>query len=506
MTSLRQFRSALPAVSRPRVALAAVEMVAVAGLATALATRRWDQMGALPTGLDAGNWLAFGRGMFGDGKSTAGAYPPLVPLLATLCRAAGETFDGLRVLAIASLLVPAFATYLVTRPAAGPWFAAGAAAIVAMARPFGEATAFGGYPQNLAAGFGLVAAGAGAAYLVDGRPRYALVAAAALALTALTHHLYFVFSVAWLGAVAALWVLPPGAGSLQRLRSRATLALAPAAGLAAFLPTWVLIARAGYSPPFNAAETSLWDSWEYATGGESWLWAAIAAVALAGIFAGARDPRARPLWLVAAGALAAGLGGFAATGEGRLLALVFFGVAGGVALAGHALNRRLAGTVLAGVPQALVLGLVFVVPYADDQAREDFAYYRTLEPGMIGAARWLDANAEDETAVVGASGRGWPMGWWFEGLTGDARIVVGSDLRWVAFSEERDNARLAREFFAFARTEAEVRALGEREGVRYLVFSTADWTGWQDWDAEPAFTYVSGTYRVLDLHAAHERP
>lgn len=502
MTSLRLFRSGGAAATGSQKMLWASEAGVVVALAAAFALRRWDQIGPYPTGLDAGNWLAFGRGMFGDGKSTEGAYPPLVPFLAELCRVGGHAFDLLKGLAVASLLVPAAAMFAVTRPFLRPWFALPAAVIVAFARPFGEAAAFGGYPQNFALAFGLVSVVCAIVYARSGRRTPLLTAAVAMALAALAHHMYFVASMLWLAATLAAWAVLDRRGGFASIRPRLPLLAIPAAGAIAFLPTWLLIEQAGYSPPFNAGDASRWDSWKYATGGHALPWAVVLAASVAGLAASRSSERLRPLFLVGTTAMAVGITGFLVTGEGRLLALTFCGIALGVAVGLDAMRSRLAGSVLVGLPQGLVFSLVLLLPIADKQARDDFNYYRTIEPGAIGAARWLDRNAHGEAVVVGANSRGWPVGWWFEGLTGDARIVVGSDLRWVAFPAERDSARTAASFFVPGISLARVRELAAGAGVRYLVFSVRDWTGWEDWEEQPSTVYHSPTYRIIDIDAS----
>jgi hypothetical protein len=96
----------------------------------------------------------------------------------------------------------------------------------------------------------------------------------------------------------------------------------------------------------------------------------------------------------------------------------------------------------------------------------------------------------------------WPVGWWFEGLT-DANVVVGSSLKWLAFPEERTNARLAAQFFDQKLTSAQVSDLGTRSRVDLLVFRKWDWIGWQAWleETQPSVSVVfdDGQFMVISL-------
>ena len=75
---------------------------------------------SLPPGLDGAQRLALGRGMDGQaiGRSTEGAYAPLVPVYATAESVAGP-LSAVRLLAAASSLVLSLAVWFVARGALG---------------------------------------------------------------------------------------------------------------------------------------------------------------------------------------------------------------------------------------------------------------------------------------------------------------------------------------------------------------------------------------------------
>src|SRR5690606_11078933 len=157
-----------------------------------------------PTGLDGGQWLALGRGLFGEGRSSAGAYPPLIPFLTEALRNLTDPVTALRLIAIGSLLAVLVAIYLVARDGLGPWFGLAAVATIGQASALLEPTAFGGYPQQLAFACLLVAAWGIARALATGGAAWHVVTGVALTGAALAHHVYFPLA---LGTGGLVWLL-----------------------------------------------------------------------------------------------------------------------------------------------------------------------------------------------------------------------------------------------------------------------------------------------------------
>ena len=225
----------------------------------ALAVGAWrlHQMGAYPTGLDGGNWLAFGSDIFGGiGKSTPGVYPPLVPVLAHLGSLVLEPTDATRLLAISSSAAVFLAVALVGREVGGAWFGVWAGVLVILSKPVVEAIAFGGYPQNFAVAFMIWWLWALATALREGgTPRWLMVGNAAL-FTGLTHHMYFGVA---LGCSSMVWLLWASTLPSRPILAKRTLAtfLTSLAGLVAFAPTFIALLRLGYEAPLNSADSGL---------------------------------------------------------------------------------------------------------------------------------------------------------------------------------------------------------------------------------------------------------
>ena len=472
-------------------------VVAIAGVAG----RRWWQLGGYVSGLDAGQWFAIGRGLFGEGRSTSGAYAPLVPLLLHAGRTVAEPMTVARVAAIASLAAVMGATYLVARGGMGTWFAAAAAATVGMAGVVAEPVAFGGYPQHVAFAFLLLAAHALGHYLEDGRRRALAASAAGLAGAALSHHVYFPLACLVAATVWATWFTTRPPRSTVRRRTLGS-AIAIAVGVACFAPTAVAFRAAGYDPPLDAGGLGFGEVLRYGFREAPALWATILIGGGAGLALTVRRRR-QAVWQVAAALTVVPLALLPLTPEVRLLPPLATGATLGLLLALHELRARGRGAAWGTLPVAAALALPLLLwPRADAQAADFVAYYRVVDRSLLDAAAAVDERAGDGQVVVARSRRGWPVGWWFEGLT-DARIVVGSDEQWLGFPEEREQARLAHRFFAGRHSGPEVAALARETGVELLVFRKWEWIGWDRWLAEPdpvvEVVFDDGEFMVLDL-------
>ncbi len=566
-------------------------------LLIAVGGRRWAQQGGLPSGPDGGQWLALGRGLFGgEGRSAVGAYPPLVPgMVEGLDRLIGP-LDGLRVVAVGSLLAVVAAFLVVARGGLGWWLGLGVTAALAGASALAEPMAFGGYPQQVGLAALLIAAWCLARFLVGGRVRNFAGAATALGGAALAHHIYFPLTLIIAGAVWVGWLASRPPREMIAKRSVGA-ALAAGVGLACFLPTALAFWEAGYAAPLDAAGLDTAAAFRYGTREWPGLWAAIIALGVIGLGVGHRR-RGEPGWLV--GTSLVGVAGiaFAASGEPRLLPPLLAGgllgvgfgllwvwevAAGGARLPDPSLRPgdrerdaaisggaseplleeigsseqsgaqmvrlgsgdrgiRRAGPCPFGAAQgrppihalaaagagetkhdsspgvrlgqarahhggreasdrepvpgtggalarALVVAVAVALPTvvwarADGYAGEFFRYYRVVDRGLLAAAAAVEGGDAEGLVVVRHDRRGWPLGWWFEGLT-EAPIVVGSDPRWLGFPAERAGAALAGRFFDQPLTGAEVEALARETGVTRLVFRKREWIGWQRWLAEP---------------------
>ena len=473
-------RFAVPALSRSAV----LTWLAPLAAAAAIAGRRWSQTDGYVPGNDPGTWLAFGRDLFGGpGRSSPAAYPPLVPALTHLARLATDPMRALHLVGIGSLVVVTLAAFFVARRGMAPLFALGTAALVGLSGILTETFAFGGYPQNYALAFALLAAFALASFLKDGRRRALIGTTAALLGAALSHHMYFAVACAVAAVVWLLWLTTRPARPVAIRRTVLAVA-AGAVALLGFLPTVLALRDAGYDAPVNPDGLALDAALRYALREAPWLWVAVV-VASAVYLVLTPERRRDPTWQVTAALLAASLPLLIATGETRLVPPLLVGASLGLGLLLNDLWKLGRTAVWAGLAPTLAVALPLLLWFqTDDVAAGAYDFYREADRSLLAAAALVEAHPGHGLAVVRKSADGWPAGWWFEGLT-EKRIAVGSEEKWLAFPEERANARLAALLFDGTRPSAEIAHLAADRGVALLVVRKHEWIGWQRWLAEP---------------------
>ncbi len=506
---------------RRRLTTAAPAVMAVIVLA-ALVGERWRQMGPYPTGLDGGQWLALGRGYLGGvGRSTDGVYAPLVPLLAGLASDAFGPLLALRLVAMLAFAAVLVAVVALARLGLGWPAAITGLIVVGSASAIIEPIAYGGYPQTLAFAFMLAGCAAlssalhgvpsddepadresrcsaGSSRLIGVSaaslaPREAArgqrlnhriwaVAAATVAFiaAAVSHHIYGPLALVCGAALWPLWALDPATRGRRGVGLRlAFIALAPGAIVA--LGLLAAFHAAGYAPPLDAAGLGRLDAFVYATREATPVWIAVICGGVAALLLSGRR-------LGALGAACAALIGvpgvlFLVYPEARLLPPILCGAL----LAALSGVERLRWKRPSAITPSMLLSallLAILVPAGDLMARQYFGYYRTLDQSLVDAAAAIQQIHPASIVAVRADLRGWPIGWWLEGLT-SARIAVGSEARWLGFPGERASAMLASDFFDRRLSGDELRALSSRTGVRLLVVREREWIGWQRWLAEP---------------------
>ena len=393
-----------------------------------------------PSGIDGGNWLAFGTfvrpGM---------VYPPLLPLaFAALVAAVGAPL-ATAVAGAAATAAPAIAILAVLTWARRPVAGAIAALAVVASRAIGEVAAWGGYPQPIATAAALIALVALAAYLL-GVSRVALATfAVSIAVVVATSHL---IAVPTAGAIA---LLLGGALVVYRRRAVRPMAAATAFTLLPFIvlaPTYVALfstlGDGGGGIQIGDAERVLGLGWPVYL-------AVLILVPFGLLLAGRRasiaaalSSRDRALAAAGSAAAASWILAYAVSGEPRLLhdmvVLALFGIAAFVPAA-RAVVREERGrrALMAGAFVVVVLLTATGLSVFPDQV----AYYQILTRDRFSAIEWLaDQTPPQPRSILVADLGGVPVGWWAEGMVGQEALFA-SDLRWLRFATERDRAKVA---------------------------------------------------------------
>jgi hypothetical protein len=433
---------------------------------------RMRQLGDYPTGPDGGTWLALGRGLLGgSGRETPGAYSPLVPVVVAAAAQAFGPVLAVWVVAAATWTALLGALALVAWRSAQPAAATMLVLAVGGSSAMSEPLFFGGYPQIAATAALVITVWFFASWLLDGRFGAAVAGGFALLVAAASHHVFGPLAVAAVGVLVLAWV-----GVSRPVHRTAMMRAIPVAGagiVAAVLlgKTWSSMCTAGYAPPLEAAAFTVLEAWTYATRENAAVWTV--ALVIGGMSLWSRRHRAHPAWLAAVSLLAVFVPAMLAFAEPRLATPILIGI-------GLALLLLVERSRSRGPAGALVIAALVIVIAGHRTAGEYARFYMVLDRSTLAAAAAVESASPVGIVAVRADRRGWPVGWWFEGLT-TAPIAVGSDPRWLGYPDERAAAAMVADLFASGATPWELRARADRHRVDLLVSRKWEWIGWERW-------------------------
>lgn len=421
-----------------------------------------------PSGIDGGNWLAFGSfdrpGM---------AYPPVVPALFSGLVGVVGAVTATAISGALSAIASALGVLVILTWAGHARTGVLAALAIATSGAIGEVAAWGGYPQPIATAFALIALTAAAHWLGSAGRTSFVVFAAAFAGVVATSHLVGILALAAVLILIGLATIL-GQANLRRAVLVGMVALLP---FLVLLPTYATLAALSEQPviePTDSAERVLGAVWPV-------YFAIVIAVPTALVLAHRRPAVAAELrpgdQAVLRAATAGGVTWFLAylvTREPRLLYdLLVLSCLGAAAAMPVVLSivrspgrRQLIAAVAFGAIVAIAGSGMAAFP-------EQVAFYRVLSPDRFDSIQWLAKNAREPRSIVVADVAGVPIGWWVEGLVGE-ETVYASDLRWVRFPSERDRARQANTFLYRSvfptRSSAEA---AEQAGIAYVFLPSA---------------------------------
>lgn len=476
----------------PKLLLGLLSLVVIAGLVG----RRALLVGNLPPGLDGGQWLAIGRGLLGgEGRSTNGVYAPLVPLVtAGLARLVGP-LDAVRLVALGSYAILVVAIAIVAGQSIGGFGGVAIAATMGSAGIVNEPLAFGGYPQQTALAALLIAAAATAQLGRKWSRRNFAIVIAALTVAALTHHVYFPLALA---VVAAECLLAVAIRAPTIRRSLPGLGASALVSTVIAWPTLSAFRRFGYAPPVDGSRFSIVEAWTYGAREASTLWLVIVIVGTIGLLVA--PPRHRgSTWIAATATLVVGGITFLLSAQVRVLPLVLFGGLLGLAFGVNVISnsvKTVSSAILTPVVLTIIAALI-VIP-GDRVTREFVAFYQVLDSPLVASASRIQSMGRP--VAVRADRRGWPIGWWVEGLT-TVPVAVGSDARWLGFPDEQRKATAVATLFDGSLNPAQIRKRAQAADISLLLVRKWEWIGWERWLASdaPAVAPVVDTDELLLL-------
>lgn len=444
----------------------------------------WTTQFPFPTGLDGAQWLAYGRGIAGSGRSSESTYAPLLPALAALLHPALGSISTVRALAALAALAMFIAIWLVARSSLRPQWGFVVVALAVPASALAEPLLFGGYPQQFAFGLGLVALWSLAALVTmtpnqPGVLRYSIILGLSATLTAASHLIYFPLVLAC-GATTIL--LSAARNPAVRRSTIAMILVVTAPAIAVFAAVAFSYWRLGYHAPTEPTAQPAISAWLYGTREAPFLWAALAALAFAAMLVQSRRP-VSIAWLLGASMLLTVGSAFLAFGQARLIPPLLVGIALLLAIAGQAISARFPGAATT-LFTLFLLASLFLAWHAIPAVTGFAAFYRVLDQSTLNAAHAIATSKESGGIAVRRDQRGWPIGWWIEALQ-DRPVLTDSDAAWLAFPDERERAARAAALFDGSLTTATVRQHMAADDVRFLVVRKWEWIGWDRWLHDP---------------------
>lgn len=410
---------------------------------------RWGAV----TGLDTGNFLTLGRAWLGHGVDGAGStYPPLVPVLVALLGFVASPMTTLILVGALGTAVYGGAAAAVLWRAGCGWWSIPLCLVLAVGTAAGEAVAWGGIPQLIGLGLGLLALYLIAELLVAPGARSAWLLGGAVLVLGATSHLLLAITAAAAVLMLVLrltWALPrPTSAGMRRLAGIWLRVLIPCLLL---VPLYLeLLTTVGDSFAERQEEQSHLDFFRAVDD-------VVRELPLLGRFAIVVSllvplllwrERRRPLWLVST-ALSVLLTAVAAVSpEPRfayVLPLILVCSFGLLAAAGPVARRPVLRLV---VRAALVATVAVTCLNAVALFPQQVRHYGSLVPaGTESALLALRSTTDPGDVVLVPPVRGLPFGWWVEGY-GQRAAFVGSSALWLNFAPERERAALSVELFS----------------------------------------------------------
>jgi hypothetical protein len=477
--------------------------------------------GRVPSGGDGGNWLALADELFGKGVMSADVtYPLFVPALLGLVKSiVGDGITAVVTVAVLAELSLVGSAYLCARTL-GRWYALAAAVVVAAAGSMLEAYAWGGYPQLMAMGFGVIATFMVLGYLNTSERRHLWVGLIFCAATLLTHTMVGgLLGIALVLAVPhLLYMTDPRSGERSRSLRTGLLVAGPVLAISAL--GFIQGSLAGFQPTINPIGLSRVDALLSAVREAPYPWAIVALGGISILFFRFWPEHVAATIAVGSSWAISSLGLFIVTGEPRALMVTQMGLVLLAIVSFAAVNEYLRPStgarhspsrfgvmghrlLLVGgfsLVAALVVGGLSLYATATD-------WYRVVDSPEIAALDHLGEVSQPGDLVVAATGHhGNPVGWWVEGYA-ERSTYTAVNVNFLAFPEERQQSEIATSFFEDGYTLEESISKLVDIGAGYVVVDKrGPDAAWLDTDVAQAFQVVDDSSNLVVLRAPIESP
>jgi len=478
------------------------------GLLGLVALIRWRLLrnNPYPTGLDGGNWLAFGHAIFGEHlRSPTLHYPPVIPVAAVISERLLGTYHGVEALAFFAAAAPATGAYVLMYSWGFRWRAALLATLLGVSASTGEAMAWGGYPQLIGLGVLPLFVVALDRFL-GSRSLLAAIAPAALLLLALATNEFIGPLTALIGLVyliARLALLTkvrrqPIRNVLLGFGLTFVIAL-PLAPLYLGLVAGIVFnerQKAGALPAIQSAAIGF----SAATQDLPTFW--LVGIVLAFLAPVALIAKLHRFALLSVAMLLPTVALLVTTGEIRLAYVIPMGIVFGLA-AWWELAQKLPSWSQRSINAALVTCLVIDVVVGTQVFTVQRDYYTVLTPGVVQGLNEIEnRTTATELIAVSPAAHGWPLGWWVEGAA-HRRTIYAGDPVWLNYRDEQARNALANSIFGADKTPKDSALQAHSVGAAYL-FVDKNWDGYPGWigggqNLEPgSLVYENSSIMIID--------
>jgi hypothetical protein len=449
----------------------------------AVAFIRWRllQYTPYPTGLDGGNWLAFGHAIFGEHiRSSSLAYPPLVPVIMVGLERVLGTYGSIQAIAFAAAATPAIGAYLLLYAWGLGWRSAVLAGFLAPSSGTGETMAWGGYPQLIGIGLLPVFVLALDRFLAARDFRTAIPAAllllASLATSDLVGPITVVVGLVYLAVRYALLRKMHEGNSVRNLLLGIALSIVLALPLA---PIYLgLLPGAASNHPLPASVLNDTTAIQSVTADLPTFWTVCLAATLLSPVAliARRDYR---LIVVSLSLIATSVALMVTGGIGRPAYLLPLGIVISLGAWASAIDRLpdwIQSSFNAAIITCLVIDVLIGTQHFADQQR----YYSVINPGLVQGLTKLSAvSGSQQVVAVSPAQNDWALGWWVEGAARKRTIYAGNPI-YLNYQDEKARNSVANRIFSAENDFETTRQLARDAGAAYLFIDKA-WADYSVW-------------------------
>jgi hypothetical protein len=414
-----------------------------------------NQNGGIPPGSDPGNWLAFSKQLFGnETKAALATYPPVLPFLTWIFCLFLPDIVSVSILGIVISAIIGFVIFIVARESVAESWAALFSVPALFLGYSMEMWAWGGYPQLLAQTLVVLSIFFVCKWLLNQHRKYFWFAVLSAGLAIGTSSIAIPLIAAGI-PVACLVILKQSHLKFKQTIGKFFLLVLCIIGLSALFGPWY-IATAKNSigaiwNPIGYSLTSIDQAFAYAFKDWGSIFSSIAVVLPLSLLVTAYSIiRIQPKPLLGAVTAAINVASiilFCLSFEVRVLAVFQIGILFGITLLLYDLYRiiaphpRLVSVKILTVVIAIIISISIII-CGNRRFLTDLEWYCVVDRPVLEALDYLRSQPDKAIVIAAENPNKNFYFWWIEGYSGHP-VFSASDIRWLNFTEEREQHAIA---------------------------------------------------------------